>query len=263
MNTCFFFLIILFISITTGHAAQASRVYMELNPYQEFLEDGTYRDMDWSPYDKEIPASRFESFVYAFEWFEQHKGKIVVELGTSCSFVHDGLPGCNSNDSTYWMPHDPKSWDWGAGFFTRMCAAALNPLSPVIHTVDICAEHIRRCKIITEPYAHLIQYHIASSVDFLKRWPKHKKIDLIYLDTGDMTPIEPTAKLQLDEVKMIVERALLASRGIIVIDDVRNQTPRKFGDTSGFGKSKYSLPYLLGHGFKIIFDGYQIILTKR
>ena len=77
-----------------------------------------------------------------------------------------------------------------------------------------------------------------------------------------MTPIEPTAALQLQEAKVIVERDLMSPHGVIVIDDVRNQTPKEYGETSDWGKAKYSLPYFLDHGFTIIADEYQVILVK-
>ena len=105
-----------------------------------------------------------------------------------------------------------------------------------------------------------MHYRVCSSLDFLKVF--NKKIDLLYVDTGDMTPIEPTARLQLEEAKIIVERDLLSDNGIILIDDVRNQTPKKFGETSEYGKAKYSLAYFVEHGYKIIADEYQVVLMK-
>jgi hypothetical protein len=48
-----------------------------------------------------------------------------------------------------------------------------------------------------------------------------------------------------------------------LIDDVRNQTPLKFGEINGLGKSKYSLPYLLKHGFEIVENEYQVILKRN
>ena len=61
-----------------------------------------------------------------------------------------------------------------------------------------------------------INYHISSSEEFLKSFTK--KIDLLYLDTGDMTPIEDTAQLHLREATIIVERDLLSKNGIIAIE---------------------------------------------
>ncbi len=58
---------------------------------------------------------------------------------------------------------------------------------------------------MTADYKDYIAYHVQSSLDFLNQ-QLPESIDLIYLDTGDMTPIEPTARLQLAEAKIIVEK---------------------------------------------------------
>lgn len=232
-----------------------------LDPFREYLEMGTYEGQDWSSFEK-LPLSRYDTFKLSFETFAANQGRTIVELGTSRSFVHGGLPGCNSDNIKYWTPDQPANWDWGAGFFTRMAALSLSFLNPQIHTVDLCKNHIGRCKIMTEDFKHLLYYHVAPSVYFLSHWSGEENIDLLYLDTGDMTPIEPTALLQLEEAQIIVARNLIAPQGLILIDDVKNQTPKKFGETSEFGKAKYSLPFLLENGFEIIAEGYQIVLQK-
>ena len=231
-----------------------------LDKYKDYLEQGTYEGQDWSHYTKK-PQSRYYTFKMAFELFKHNNGYVVVELGTSRSFVHGGHPGCNLDDISYWTPQEPKNWDWGAGFFTRMVAECLSHLNPTIHTIDIVLAHIERCKIITADLNKYLVYHVASSVDFLKTCAP-QSIDLLYVDTGDMTPIEPTALLQLEEAMVIVEQNLLVPNGIILIDDVRNQTPKAYGETSELGKAKYSIPYFLAHGFEIIADEYQVMLQK-
>ena len=114
---------------------------------------------------------------------------------------------------------------------------------------------------MTEKFENNISYHISSSEDFLSNFDG--KIDLLYLDTGDMTPIEPTAELHLREAKIIVERDLLSPNGLILIDDVRNPAPKKYGEKSDFGKAKYSIPYLVSNGFDLIMDEYQVVLKKN
>lgn len=237
-------------------------VSSNLEQYKIFLEWGTYAHQDWSSLPR-LPQSRYDTFKAAFEHFEKSNGKVIVELGTSRSFTHGGLVGCNSDDIAYWHPDDPEMWDWGAGFFTRMAAVSLQDLSPQIHTVDLISSHINRCKVMTMEFSHLISYHIGNSIDFLKQCDFPDGIDLLYLDTGDMTPIEPTALLQLEEAKIIVERNLLSENGYLLIDDVRNRTPKKFGEDSDLGKSKYSIPFLLDNGFEIVMDEYQFILQKK
>ena len=144
-----------------------------------------------------------------------------------------------------------------------MAAISLNGFASEIHTIDLISSHIERCKRMTSDFPHLLHYHVASSLDYLRSCEFPNGIDLLYLDTGDMHPIEPTALLQLEEAQIIVERNLLAPNGIILIDDVRNQTPKKFGETSDLGKSKYALPYLLENGFEVVMDGYQTVLKRK
>lgn len=233
-----------------------------LEIYKEFLEWGTYEGQNWSSLSR-LPQSRYETFRFVFDHFERNGGKVVVELGTSRSFNHGGLPGCNSDQISYWKPDQPETWDWGAGFFTRMAAICLSHLSPQIHTVDLSPNHIARCKIMTADFSQIISYHVKDSVAFLKNCDFPEGIDLLYLDTGDITPIEPSALLQLEEAKVIADRNLLAKDGLILLDDVKNRTPREFGEMNDLGKSKYSIPFLLQHGFEIVMDEYQVILRKR
>lgn len=238
-----------------------SEVQEILDVYKTHLENGTYGEQDWSRF-AVMPKSRYQTFLFAFEYFVQNGGKTVVELGTSRSFTHGGLPGCNRDETHFWTPSSPENWDWGAGFFTRMAAECLKHTKPTIHTIDIAWQHITRCKHMTSDFKDMINYHVCSSLDFLRNC-EPESIDLLYLDTGDMHPIEPTAQMQLAEAKLIVERNVLSPHGIILIDDVRNQTPRVFGDTSGMGKSKYAIPYLLDNNYEILVNEYQVILRKK
>lgn len=235
----------------------------KLDIYKERLEWGTYMGADWSRFkDTKKPGSRYETFLKAFEHFEKNNGKIVVELGTSHSFVHGGHPGCDKPDRKYWNPNDATDWDWGAGFFTRMVAEALDHLNPTIYSVDNNAEHLRRSKIMTDQFK-TIQYIRNDSVRFLRTTPLAGKIDLLYLDTGYVWPVEPTAVLQLAEAKAIVEGNVMAPNGLVLIDDVQNQTPYQMGHKSKYGKADLSIPYLLQNGFEIISDEYQVILRKK
>ena len=253
IQTVYFFCFPLFL-----FADSASSSFLE--PYKEYLEEGTYQGQDWSSFSI-LPKSRYETFAFAFEKITK-KRPLIVELGTSRSFTHGGHPGCNLSDPIFWTPNHPENWDWGAGFFTRMVSICLAHQEPEIHTVDLIRDHIERCKVMTSDYRNLITYHVASSEDFLSQCSFSRGIDLLYLDTGDMTPIEPTALLQLAEAKIIVQRNLMTKGGILLIDDVRNQTPKKFGEMSDLGKAKYSLPYLLQNGFELVMDEYQIVLRK-
>jgi tetratricopeptide (TPR) repeat protein len=194
---------------------------------------------------------RYQTFKAAFDAFIKMNGKVIVELGTSRSFVPAGVDGTAVNDPKYWDVHAPAKWDWGAGIFTRMCAMHLEEYAPIIHTVDRSHNAIDICKVITGDYAHLISYHVMKSEDFLKGF--NGKIDLLYMDTGESG--EQADQLHLNEAKIIISRDLLSENAIILIDDVNIP-----GDKES--KGKYSIPYLCDNGFQITMLQYQVMLQR-
>jgi spermidine synthase len=99
-----------------------------------------------------------------------------------------------------------------------------------------------------------------NSIDYLKTC--NKKFDVIYIDTGDMTPIEETSTNQLLEAHLIDSYELLNKNGIILIDDVRNPLSKRDGEQSNYGKAKYSIPFFKENGYEILFDEYQVVLRK-
>ena len=170
------------------------------------------------------PKSRYHSFKYCYDYLNKlNKDNLtIVELGTSRSFVCGRFEGCNSDDVKYWEPNNPEKWDWSAGSFTKVFSNLYSESD--FHTCDLMKSHINRCKIMNEDRNN-ITYHVSSSEDFLEKFDK--KIDLLYLDTGDMTPIEDTAQLHLREAKIIVEKNIVSDNGIILIDDVKSVVPKK------------------------------------
>ena len=41
-----------------------------------------------------------------------------------------------NTDPKYWQPNNPKSWDWGAGIFTKVFLENLKGKKFIIHTID-------------------------------------------------------------------------------------------------------------------------------
>jgi hypothetical protein len=239
---------------------------MILDKYKKYMDEIMLNSYDYNKFYGRVPLFRFESFRKSFEIFLENNGKIIVELGTIRSFVHGGLEGCNSDDIKYWTPQNPENWDWGAGLFSLMAAEELYDRDVSIHTVDICQAHINRSKIISNKFSNKITYHVQDSVQFIESFINryNKKIDLLYIDTGDITPIEPTAQHQLKEAHALIKNDVLSDNGIILIDDVRNAAPIILcNETDLRGKAKYSLPYLLSNGFEILMDEYQVLLRKK
>lgn len=229
---------------------------MNLLEFKEYLDLGSNEGLRY----KDESKSRFVSFKHCIDKLRLIENPSILELGTSRSFVDGKFDGCNSNNIKFWNKSDFSKWDWGAGCFTSVFGIEL-PHAKII-TVDLIDSHINRCRHMTDSLGlKNIQHVVSNSLDFLK--DTKEKFDLIYLDTGDMWPIESTIDLQLKEAKIIVERNLLNSNGLILIDDVLNGTPRDMGDLKNkYGKSELSLPYFKNKNYSIIYEGYQYILTQ-
>ena len=194
---------------------------------------------------------RYPTFLYAFEEFRRIRGRTVVELGTSRSFVSGGRAGCMVNDVRYWTPDRPEDWDWGAGLFTRMCAEHLQEYKPEIHTVDISWDALEICRVITADFSDMIRRHRASSEEFLKAFAE--KIDLMYMDAGEAG--QGADALHLREARIAVERQLFSPNALVLVDDVHIP-----GDTAS--KGTYSIPLLCQHGFRIMLSDYQVVLQR-
>lgn len=230
--------------------------------YKQFM-DRDLADIDMSKFDKPF-LGRSATFKYAFEHVAKMAGTVrIVELGTSRSFVDGRYEGCNSNDIKYWEPNNPVKWDFGAGCFTYMAAEYFTTNHPdfELHTVDLCADHISRCRHMTRSFGKNIRYYVQNSLNFLATFKT--RCDLIYMDTGDMTPIEPTAALQLEEAQIIMRENLLNDNGLLLIDDVRNPTALAQSSNNCFlGKAKYSIPFFKRQGLRMLMDEYQVILGR-
>jgi hypothetical protein len=233
------------------------------NKYKNFLDKAmsyyTSDDTFIKWFDR-VPLSRYYTIKYCFENFEKHNMTTLVELGTSRSFVDGRFDGCNSDNPVFWEPENPEKWDWSAGCFTKTASTCLDHINDFnFTTVDLIPNHINRCKIMNSSSTN-INYIIASSEEFLQK--TNQKIDLLYLDTGDMTPILSTAQLHLREAKIIVERDLMNKNGIILIDDIKSVVPYEQGENVERGKGFLSIPFFLKNGFSLIMDEYQTVLQK-
>lgn len=234
-----------------------------LNKYKKYMDECMYPYFSKKTFIELyglMPKLRYHTLLKSLELFYENHGKNIVELGTTRSFVDGQYPGCNTDDVKYWEPENPDIWDWSAGCFTYLIGNIIQKSDCELTTVDLDPSHINRSKHITKDLKN-INYVVTFSENYLSNLDK--KIDFLYMDTGDMTPIEPTAQLQLREAIILVEKNLISKNGIILIDDVKNPVPKIVaGEESNYGKAKYSIPYLLNNGFKLVMDEYQVLLQK-
>lgn len=220
-----------------------------------------YSKEQFEEYFGRVPKFRYDTFKYCWDAVKKNKFKTIVELGTTRSFVDGKYEGCNSDDVKYWEPENPDKWDWSAGCFTRVFGELIQGTDIELITVDMSSSHIQRSKTITSDMDN-IEYFVMSSEEFLSSG--EGQIDFLYMDTGDMTPIESTAQLHLREAKIIVEKNIISDGGILLIDDVRSPLPKMTSnETSDYGKAKYSIPYLQENGFELVMDEYQVVMIKK
>lgn len=220
-----------------------------------------YSKEQFEEYFGRVPKFRYDTFKYCWDNVKKNNFKTIVELGTTRSFVDGKYEGCNSDDVKYWEPENPDKWDWSAGCFTRVFGELIQGTDIELITVDMSQYHIQRSKTITSDMNN-IEYFVMSSEEFLSSG--EGQIDFLYMDTGDMTPIEFTAQLHLREAKIIVEKNIISDGGILLIDDVRSPLPKMTSnETSDYGKAKYSIPYLQENGFELVMDEYQVVMIKK
>lgn len=234
-----------------------------LEKYKELMEPSLFAfntPQEFQKYFGKVPKFRYHTLKCCLEYAVERDFKTIVELGTTRSFVDGKFPGCNEDDTHFWEPDNPEKWDWSAGCFTRLVGEMIQGTDVEFITVDLEPRHIQRSKVVTQGLSN-IEYYVMASEDFLSQG--QGQIDLLYMDTGDMTPIEFTADLHLRESKIIVERDIIKEGGLILIDDVRSVVPKIISnEESDYGKAKYSIPYLLENGFELVMDEYQVVLKK-
>ena len=160
-----------------------------------------------------------------------------------------GFKGCMIPDPKYWQPSNPSTWDWGAGIFTKVFSENLTNFNYKLYTIDpsddankivttMCGKN--KNVIIIKDYSS----NFLKNIDF--------KIDFLYMD--HMESGEDSCLQHLEDCKILIEKDLMSSNGIILIDDV--------GDNITNTKGKYSIPYLLKNGYSKIMHEYQVLLVK-
>ena len=212
---------------------------------------------------------RHPSVALAFERTAHKKSPVIVELGSSRSYVSGGNEGCMDDDPKYWDPERPERWDWGAGIFSRVCAEVIAGSGASLHSVDPSPKAMRIARTITAGIDANISFHQTTSTEFLRSL--NEPVDLLYMDHHETC--EEGAVLHRSDSELIVEQGILAPDGVILIDDVHVHGPVREGATAllrkiagkgdlHYGKGKYSIPYLRDQGFRMLFEGYQVVMER-
>jgi hypothetical protein len=143
---------------------------------------------------------------------------------------------------------------FGDGWSTLNWEYYAKKTNSVVYVVDINERHINQSKKIV-PESEFVKYTKDDSVNYLKNFDK--KIDLLFVDSfdycGDEENIKACHNHSLNEIKASWDK--LNDKCFILIDDVFSE--------EWDGKGKLSIPYLLSHGFEIVYFIDNQILIKR
>jgi ADP-heptose:LPS heptosyltransferase len=142
--------------------------------------------------------------------------------------------------------------DWGgAGFFTYLAGAFLLRHGGTLHCVDIDQHHCQFARTWTEVFGNTVKVSQDDSVAYLGRFPS--PIDVLYLDSCDTT-VPGHADHALRELEAALPK--LHDKSLILVDD----TPWNAG--AFVGKGARVVPWLTERGWKIIYGGYQVLMSK-
>ncbi len=181
--------------------------------------------------ERHLPNSslRYPSFELALKMLSENQCQVLIETGTA---------------------RFGKGNFWGDGGSTYVFAEWASQNGGVFYTVDIDAEALAAARRDLDPeFVDFVEFVQSDSIEFLRNFTQ--KIDFLYLDSYDFDINDPIPSQQhhLDEI--IAVYPCLTTETIIMIDDV--------GLPYG-GKGKLVIDYLIECGWKVVFDGYQVIL---
>lgn len=143
--------------------------------------------------------------------------------------------------------------DWGgAGFFTYLAGAYLFRRGGELHSVDITPGNCAFARDWTAVFGSTVTIHEQNSIEFLADFDG--TIDVLYLDSLDTSEPSHAAHAML-ETKAALNK--LTDDSLIIFDD----TP--WSGDRWCGKGAEAVPWLLRNGWKILYAGYQVLLTRE
>lgn len=144
-----------------------------------------------------------------------------------------------------------KEEDWsGAGQSTSIFAAYAQSVGGRLLSVDRDPNHCALAWAICREFTCL-EVLEAESLEYLRR--RREGVDLLYCDSVDTTH-PSAAEHYLEEARAGVR--FIAPNGLIAFDDTVYRA-REF-----HGNGKLAVPWLLENGWRIIFSGYQTVLSR-
>lgn len=175
---------------------------------------------------------RYATFHRALELLSERGAKVLVETGTSrCGANNYGGDGGSSMIFSKWAQ------DYNAEFFSvDIDQAYLNNARSAVY---------KNLKNVN-PNLHFV---CSDSVTFLQNFGK--AIDFLYLDSYDFEEHNPFPSQHHHLLEVCAAYPFLTEDSVVLIDDC--------GLPHG-GKGKLAAQFLMGRGWKILENGYQVLL---
>ncbi len=170
--------------------------------------------------------SRESTFAKAAELFRERNGKLIVETG--CAWLQP------QGNSTY---HLAK--------LAHGCGARFA-------SVDISADHVESARKLVADFPATITQ--GDSVLFLSRW-NDGDIDYLYLDSLDHDAQTPLVSRLHSVAEIGAAYGKLSPQSIVLLDDWNDGR----GDAP---KPAYTREFLLARGWKVVAEGYQLLMSQ-
>jgi len=125
-----------------------------------------------------------------------------------------------------------------------------------LHSVDIDAEAINeaRSAATEQDLTDAVSFHVCDSVAFLQSFSE--PVDFLYLDSYDYDTrdVAVQAASQAHHMKEFTAiQGRLHDASVVLIDDC---------DQPGGGKGKLVIEHMRKHGWQVVMDSYQVLLTR-
>jgi hypothetical protein len=196
-----------------------------------FAHEGLSQGYSCSLEDK-IPEGdkRYHTFRYALDLMKERGARNLVETGTArfgkCNCAGDG---CSTLVFAEWALEN------GA----------------ILYSVDINGDYLITAHAALGPLAESVELVQSDSIEFLKHF--NHQIDFLYLDSYDYEIRHPRPSQQHHLNEIVAAYPWLTKDSIVMIDDC---------DLPRGGKGKLAIRYLLEKGWKMVANGYQVVLVQ-
>ncbi len=179
---------------------------------------------------------RYETMQLVLQLIEEMGAQTLVETGTA----RDGTAGFTDGDGGSTIIFAEWARDHGAEFFS----------------VDISQKNLKKAqeavKRTVVGHENKVHFICSDSVAYLRDF--NQPIDFLYLDSYDFDPDNPGPSQHHHLREIRAAYPFLTKNSIVMIDDC---------NLVHGGKGKLAIEFLLQHGWKIVCNRYQVILTRE